>query len=396
MMSIRNLAQECCFVPRPNPKGLRRVNFSIKIIQALLAVFLIGMTGCGPGDSESGAGASQSKQEAPPVQVVAVDVVQSPVFESISLVGDLMANEMVEIQAEADGVIFEILFDEGQTVEKDQALFRLDDRKLEAMLAESQANFELSRITFERDKKLLEDKLISQQEFDQTAARYEFNMATLKLRQRQLRDTSISAPFAGIVGERQVSPGQVIRASQTLTWIVDNDPVLIKVNVPERFLGVVRQGQTINFEVNSYPGEKFTGDIDFISPYVDPETRTAVVKARAANPDGHLKPGMFINLKLILEKRSDALVIPEASLELGETGYSVMVVSDELEVSPRPVTVGVRMSGSVEIQNGLKVGEKVVVEGRQKLRPGSKVVLAPDSDSERYRAQITRAASENQ
>ena len=374
MMSIQNLAQECCFVPRPSPKGLRRVIFSIKIIQALLAVFLIGMTGCGPGDSESGAGDSQS----------------------ISLVGDLMASEMVEIQAEADGVIFEILFDEGQTVEKDQVLFRLDDRKLEAMLAESQANFELSRITFERDKKLLEDKLISQQEFDQTAARYEFNMATLKLRQRQLRDTSISAPFAGTVGERQVSPGQVIRASQTLTWIVDSDPVLIKVNVPERFLGVVRQGQTINFEVNSYPGEKFTGDIDFISPYVDPETRTAVVKARAANPDGHLKPGMFINLKLILEKRSDALVIPEASLELGESGYSVMVVSEELEVSPRPVTVGVRMSGSVEIQKGLEVGEKVVVEGRQKLRPGSKVVLAPDSDSDRYRNQIIQAASENQ
>jgi membrane fusion protein, multidrug efflux system len=368
----------------------------MRVIQSLLAVFLIGITGCGPGDSDSGAGASQAQQEAPPVQVVAVDVVQSPVFESISLVGDLMANEMVEIQAEADGVIFEILFDEGQTVEKDQALFRLDDRKLEAMLAESQANFELSRITFERDKKLLEDKLISQQEFDQTAARYEFNMATLKLRQRQLRDTSISAPFAGTVGERQVSPGQVIRASQTLTWIVDNDPVLIKVNVPERFLGVVRQGQTINFEVNSYPGEKFTGDIDFISPYVDPETRTAVVKARAANPDGHLKPGMFINLQLILEKRSDALVIPEASLELGESGYSVMVVSEALEVSPRPVTVGVRMSGSVEIQQGLKVGEKVVVEGRQKLRPGSKVVLAPDSDSERYRTQITQAASEGQ
>ena len=396
MMSIRNVAQACCFVPRPNPKGLRRVNFSIKIFQAFLAVFLIGITGCGPGDSASGAGDSQVAQESPPVQVVAVDVVQSPVFESISLVGDLMASEMVEIQAEADGVIFEILFDEGQTVEKDQVLFRLDDRKLEAMLAESQANFELSRITFERDKKLLEDKLISQQEFDQTAARYEFNMATLKLRQRQLRDTSITAPFAGTVGERQVSPGQVIRASQTLTWIVDSDPVLIKVNVPERFLGVVRQGQTINFEVNSYPGEKFTGDIDFISPYVDPETRTAVVKARAANPDGHLKPGMFINLKLILEKRSDALVIPEASLELGESGYSVMVVSEELEVSPRPVTVGVRMSGSVEIQKGLQVGEKVVVEGRQKLRPGSKVVLAPDSDSDRYRAQITKAASENQ
>lgn len=364
----------------------------------LLAGLSFFLTGCGPSDEPAGSGTpgGAGAQEAPPTQVIAVDAVQSPVYESITLVGDLAPKNMVEIQAESDGVVFEILFEEGDRVEQGAPLFNLDDRKLEAQLAEAQANFKLSEITFERDKKLLQDKLISQQDFDQSAARYEFNRATLKLRERQLRDTQVTAPFAGVLGERQVSPGQVIRASQTLTWLVDVDPLMVVVNVPERFLGVVKEGQEIEFEVNAYPNEKFRGEIYFIAPNVDLESRTAVVKAYVPNPEGRLKPGMFTNLQLILEKRASAIVIPEAALELSEKGYSIMVANSASEANIRPVEVGVRMTGVVEISSGLNAGEKVVVEGRQKLRPGSKVTLAPEEESARYLDLIQKAAPANQ
>ena len=354
-----------------------RNQLSIILLAATGSLFF---TGCDPaaGDADQG--------RRPPTQVVAVPATQQAVAETISLVGSLLANEMVEIKSEVDGQIEQILFKEGQEVTNGQQLIQLDDDKLVKEVAESEATFQLRQASFERDKELYEAKLISGQEYDQTFSLYQVSEAVLDLRKRRVRDTRINAPFDGVVGARNVSPGQVIARNTPLTWVVDLDPVKVEVNVPERFLGQLALGQQISMQIDAYPNEEFTGQVFFISPYVDPDLRTALIKAEIPNPKQRLKPGMFANLELTLKIRAQAVVIPESALARLFEGdqASVFVVSNET-AQMRRVTLGIRLPGKVEILKGIRPGDEVIVEGAQKIGPGAPVSLAPAEATAPYR-----------
>ena len=343
---------------------------------AIMALFLVGCKKA----------ASGGQAQLPPTQVVAVDAVLQPVAETLSLVGNVTANEMVEIKSETDGIVEEILFNEGQRVKKGQLLLRLDESKLAAAVAEGESNFKLSLANFERSKQLFAERLISQQEFDQAASIFDVNRATLDLHKRQLKDARLYSSFEGFVGARNVSPGQVIGKNMTLTWLVDLDPVKVEFNVPERFVGQLRPNQSITITVAAYPNRTFTGKVFFVSPFVDPQNRTALVKAEIPNENGDLKPGMFANLDLTLTIRDKAVVIPEPALTqlLDRDEAMIFVVDSSQSAQLRKVKLGVRMAGRVEILSGLAGGEKVIVEGTQKIGPGAKVKLAPPEASIPY------------
>jgi membrane fusion protein (multidrug efflux system) len=149
------------------------------------------------------------------VQVVAVEAKRQQVKETLSLVGSIAANEVVEIKAETDGIVQEINFKEGGRVDKGQLLVKLDESKLASALAEAEANLKLSLANYDRAKQLLQDRLISQQEYDQAASTYSVSEASVELKRRQLKDARVHAPFAGIVGAQQISPGQVIARTTT-------------------------------------------------------------------------------------------------------------------------------------------------------------------------------------
>jgi len=320
----------------------------------------------------------------PAIQVIAVEAKRQPVTESLSLVGSLAANEMVEIKAETEGVVEEINFKEGQRVEKGQLLLKLDESKLAAALAEAEANFILSKANHERAKQLLKDKLISQQEFEQLTAQFEANQASIELKRRQLKDARVFAPFGGTVGARQISPGQVISRTTTLTWLVDLDPVKVEVKVPERYLRQLKVGQPLEFTVAAFPTEKFRGEVYFISPQIDEGTRTALVKARIPNPETKLRGGMFASLDLTLQLRDAAVVIPEPALMNNGDNFMVFIVDDKSTAQIRPIEIGLRLAGKAEVLKGLNGGEKVVVEGTQKLRPGAPVKQAPAAAAAPY------------
>lgn len=338
------------------------------LFPGILAVGLLLLGGCRPGGAEA-----TGRSGPPPVPVVAVEARRAPVSERLALVGTLAANEAIEIKSELDGTVLEILFEEGQTVKKGDLLARLDERKLAAAVAEAEASFQLSRSNFERARQLLQDRLISQQEYDQAAAAFRMNEAGLELKRQQWRDARIYAPFEGTISARQVSPGQVITRNTTLTWLMDLDPVKAEFNVPERFLGQLAVGQGIEVTVAAFPDRTFAGRVFFVSPFVDPATRTALVKAEIPNPRGELKPGMFANLQLTLQVKADAILIPETALVPSGERVVVFVVDDKGLAQLRPVKIGVRMAGEVEIAEGLKAGELVITEGVQKVRPGAPV-----------------------
>lgn len=313
---------------------------------------------------------------APPAyaaQAVIAEAKLQAVNETLSLVGSVAANEMVEIKSETDGTLEEVLFTEGQKVKQGDLLIRLDESKFTASVNEAEANFKLSETTYERNKQLLRDKLVSQQEYDQAAAQYQANKASLELKKRLLKDARIYAPFKGMMSSRQVSPGQVIARNTTLTWLIDLDPVKVELNVPERFVSQLKIGQKIEITVAAYPGRTFLGDVFFVAPFVESATRTALVKARIDNPNAELKPGMFANLNLTLKLKEDAIVIPESSVIASGDRNIVYVLDQEDAAQIRPVKIGIRQAGLVEILSGVKPGERVVAEGIQKIRPGGKV-----------------------
>jgi membrane fusion protein (multidrug efflux system) len=349
---------------------------------ALAGAFSLALisSGCKPATpaNQAGGGGGMS------FQVVAIEVKKQPVAEIVPLVGTLAANEFVEIKAEADGVVQRIAFDEGQRVEAGALLVALDESKFTASLHEAEAALELSKANFERAKQLLTDKLIAQQDYDQTAASYNVNRSAVELRSRLLKDAQIFAPFAGRTGARQISPGQVIARSTVLTTLVDLDTMKAELNVPERFLGQVAAGQKIEFRVDAFPEDRFTGEVYFVSPQLDPGTRTALVKARVSNADGRLRAGMFAKLDLSVKLRDSALVIPEpAIISSGDTNM-VFVVTPQNTAAMKPVKLGLRLAGKAEVLSGLEAGEKVVVEGVKKIFPGAPVKPGPQESAAPY------------
>ena len=341
------------------------------------------LTGCGPAAEEKTGGRPPMR----PTQVVAVTAKVEKVADTLSLIGTVAGEEMVELKSETAGIIEAIHFLEGQKVKKGQLLIELDRAKINATLLETEANLALSKSNYLRNKELFESKLISRQEFEQTKTQFEAQQALVNLRRRQLQDTRITAPFDGTVGERPVSPGQVISPNTTLTWLVALDVVNVEFNVPERFLSVCRTGQTIQVKVAAYPEQTFSGSVFFVAPYVDTELRTTLIKAAVPNPEGLLKPGMFATLDLTLTIRDQAIVIPEPALFRTLDGGRAMVyvIDDNNLAQFRTVTVGERKTRKVEITQGLSEGEMVIVEGTQKIGPGSPVKLAPAESAAIYR-----------
>ena len=338
-------------------------------LPCLLSLLLLAAAGCKKNAAPAAGGAMA-------VQVVAVPARQQAVVERVSLVGSVVPNEMVELKAETDGIVKVIAFAEGQLVEKGALLVALDDTKSVAQLAQAEANLQLARTSFDRVKQLFGDKLISQQEHDQAAANHAASEAGMDILRRQLKDARVVAPFRGLTGARQISPGQVISKATLLTALVDLDVVKVEVGVPERHLSQVSVGQAVEFKVAAFPQDSFKGEVYFISPQLDAGTRTALVKARIPNPGAKLKGGMFASLDLTLQLRATALVIPESAIVNNGDITMVFALTATNTAVMKPVKIGLRLAGKAEVLNGLTAGERVVVEGVQKLRPGAEVKLA--------------------
>ncbi len=358
----------------------------IAIHHALFAVAILALAGCKKSSGKGGP---------PPgfaTQVVAVKAVREAVSEQLRVIGTVLANETVDLQAEADGRVTAIHFEEGQRVEAGQLLVELDSTEVEARITEAEASARWAQSKWERANGLLQNKTMSQQEADEAKAQLDMASARVAQMNKHLRDMKIKAPFGGVIGARQISPGQVIsrmnpgRGLQTIATINDVDPVKVEGNVPERFLALATVGAKIQLTIAAFPNEKFEGVLYFVAPQIDPVNRTAVVKAKVANTDLRLKPGMFASADLSLRVKDDAIVIPEAALMPRGDTFAVIIVAADMTAEMRPVKPGIRMTGRVEIVEGVKEGELVVVEGWQKTRPGGKVTLAPADKSAPYTA----------
>jgi len=302
------------------------------------------------------------------------------VVDDIEVVGTLYANESVELRSEVSGRMEKIHFEEGEQVKKGELLFEVDATKLLADVNQSKANFNLAKADLDRSQDLFKKRTISSQEFDQAKAEFQAREAELARLSQLLREARVEAPFDGFLGSRRISPGQYISVGDSVTSLVSADPIKLEFEVPERYLARLAVGQTVNVTVAPFPGKTFKAEVYFISPQIDIDSRTAQVKALIDNPDARLRPGMFANLKLVLDVRADAVVIPQSAIMYSQEGQIVYLVTPEYRVKSQEIQAGKVLSGRVEILSGLSIGDVIVIEGMQKLSDGSLVEAAPDSN----------------
>ncbi|WP_119460287.1 efflux RND transporter periplasmic adaptor subunit [Rhodospirillaceae bacterium SYSU D60014] len=321
-------------------------------------------------DSGNGAAAAPAAEPAMPVEAAPVQV--DTVTAEIEAVGTLQSNESVVLGPEIDGRIAEILFREGEAVEKGKVLVRLDTEILEAELAQARANLILSEANYERANTLANQGTGTVRARDEALAQMQTDRANLILAEVRLENASIRAPFEGVLGLRSVSVGAYVRPGDRIVNIEQIDPLKVDFRVAEVFLPNVRVGQKIDVTVDALPGEIFRGQIYAIDPQVDVSGRAIRLRARIPNPEGRLSPGLFARVSIIVEQRENAVLVPEAALVPQQDGKFVYRIEDNKALLTK-VEVGRRLPGQVEILEGLGPDAVVVTAGQQRLRDGAPV-----------------------
>lgn len=329
---------------------------------------LVILAGCAGGGGASGEGAAGP----PPVPVEVVVAAVDTVVDAIAATGQIEAVQSIVVRAEATGKVMEIPAREGGAVAQGAPLVRVDDAELRAEVARAEADRDLARQALERTRELLARDAASRADLERAEATARSTQAALDLLQVRLVRTTVHAPFAGIVGARQVSLGDYVTPAVPLMTLETVDPQRAVFAVAERYAEALRLGQTVSFQVAALPGRQFQGTVDFISPAVDSTSRAIVVKARVRNPRRDLQAGMFLDLRLASAVRPRAVVVPEEALVPLEGAVYVWVIQDGAAVR-REAVIGVRTPGFVEIRSGVAPGEHVVVTGQVRLQPGAKV-----------------------
>jgi membrane fusion protein (multidrug efflux system) len=325
----------------------------------------------GPGPGAGGGAAAGGARNAAPATVMLAPVRLERVSQKLEALGNARANESVDISTKISNIVTAVTFRDGERVKRGQVLVQLDDAQARADVAAAQAAVTESESIYNRSRELLNTQALSKSSFDQLEATLKANRARLSAASARLEDTVIRAPFSGRVGLRRVSVGTLISPGDVITTLDDTSVIKLDFSVPENFLASLREGLSIRATAPAFPGRSFSGSVSSIDSRVDIATRSVTVRALLANLDGALKPGMFLNVALANDER-EALVIPEEALTPEAERQYVFVVT-EGKVSRREVHIGGRRPGSVEVIAGLSAGERVIVEGTQKVRDGASV-----------------------
>lgn len=311
----------------------------------------------------------------PPVAVSTARPERRAVEDTLNALGSLRADESVLISPEIAGRVARIHFQEGQRVEAGALLFELDADELRAVLEKSRAQELLDRLSFDRVENLSKRNLASPQQYDETRARWQVSRAAASQDETRLAKTRLTAPFAGVVGLRRVSVGEVVQAGQPLADLEALDRLKVDFRIPQEFAGRLRPGQALHIAVDAFPGRTFAGEVYALDPRLDDQARSVLLRGRLDNPDGVLRPGMFARLTLVLSAGRDALFVPEHAVTgLGSRQF-VFVVEDGKALR-REVKTGAHRDGAVEVLDGLAADAEVVVDGQMKLRDGAPVTAA--------------------
>lgn len=328
---------------------------------------LLALAGCGGEDAAA--------PRAPTATVTTTAVTAKPWSDTIEALGTANANESVMVTAKVTETVVRVNFEDGDLVEAGDVLVDLSGRAEVAGLEEAAASYREAQKLFQRQQQLTAQKLIPASQLDTQRAAVESSRARLDATRARLADRVITAPFAGVLGFRQVSPGTLVTPGKAIASLDDITVIKLDFTVPEAFLSALSKGQQVMARSAAWPGREFAGRVTTIDSRVDPVTRAVTVRAEIANPERELRPGMLLTVRVFRPERQ-ALVIPEISVVQVAQDAQVFRVKADDTVEAVTVKLGQRRSGEVEVLEGLAAGERIVVDGTVKLRGGARITEA--------------------
>lgn len=340
------------------------------------ALLLLVLAACG---SEGGAGGGGGGG-APAAVVTTTTVGIRPFNDRIRALGTVKAREAVEVTAKVSEIVERVHFESGDVVAAGAPLVTLSGEQQRAALAAARATAEEAGRMLQRQQELAARQLIARATLDSQRATRDSALAQVRQIEANLGDRVIRAPFAGVLGVRQVSPGALITPGTVVATLDDLSSVHVDFPVPEAHLANVAVGQRITGTSTAWQGRGFEGTVSNVGSRVDPTSRAFSVRADFANPEHMLRPGMLLEIELERAERQ-ALLVPEiAVVQVGRESFVYRVTPDST-VEQVPVTIGSRAVGMAEILSGIQPGDRIVVDGTGKLRHGSAIVEAADADS---------------
>ncbi|MET1080036.1 MAG: efflux RND transporter periplasmic adaptor subunit [Pseudomonas sp.] len=330
----------------------------------------------------------------PAITVAAVKAEQRAWQSRLPAIGTLKAFQGVDLTVEVGGTVQELMFQSGQQVELGQPLVQLDSAVEQASLATAVADLGLAQVEFGRGRNLVTRQAISKSEFDRLAAEQQKANASVAQLRATLAKKRILAPFSGTIGIRQVDVGAFVATGTPIATLQDLSTLFVDFYLPEQAIPQLALGQQVRIAVAAYPNQVFEGQINAVNPKVENSTRTLQVRAKLANPERKLLPGMFANLQVLLPGDAQHVVVPETTLTYTLYGNSVYVVAEKKDEQGQPqkddkgqpyliaerrfVETGEHRDGWVVILKGLQAGEQVISAGQLKLDTGAHVALVDD------------------
>jgi len=338
-------------------------------VLAALVVSACVLSACGSG--EQGASGAPAAGAAVPVTTT---IVQPRTWnDSVTALGTVNARESITVTAKVSEIVQRVHFESGDEVTAGTVLVTLSGNQQQATLQAAEAAAVDADSQYRRGAELVESQLISRASVDTLRADRDAARATVAEMRANIGDRTVRAPFAGVLGIRQVSPGALVTPGTPIATLDDVDSVFVDFPVPETLLARVAVGQTVIGQVAARPGMRFEGAVQTIDARIDPNTRAVLVRAGFDNSEHLLRPGMLVEVRLQQQARQ-ALMLPEiAVVQVGRDTFVFRVREDET-VDQVPVTVGVRAQGLVEVLEGLEPGTRIVVDGTGKLRAGMAIV----------------------
>ncbi len=292
--------------------------------------------------------------------------------------GDVETNQNIIIYPQFSGTLTQIYVKEGQTVSKGQLLAKIDDGGLSSQLAQVQAQTALAETTFERQSRLWEQKIGSEIQFLQAKTNYQAAKNSLAQLQKQLDKTNVRAPFNGTIDQIITDQGSLVNIGQSpLMRIVNTSDMYVKADVPENYLGKVNKGSEVLVDFISI-GKTYTGKIRQVSNYINPDNRSFSIQVALPNKDNILKPNLIATIKLNDYISNNTIVIPNSIVQKNSNNESLIFIytpeqNNSGTVKQTVIKTGKEQNGSIEVLDGLKPGDMIVIEGARTLRDGQEV-----------------------
>src|SRR5713226_5162219 len=319
----------------------------------------------------------------PPEAVTSIVTRREQWPSTMSVIGTMEAVHGVTVSADLPGTVARINFDSGKPVHEGDILVELDTRQERAQLASLEAQRDLARVNFARTQELVNDGVISRQEFDQATAQQKATEANVAEIKATIERKTIRAPFSGILGIRKVNLGQYLPAGSPIVSNQSLNPIYVNVGVPQQAAAQVHVGRKIRVTTEDVADKVFNGSITAVDSEVDQTTRNIQIQATLANPEGKLRPGMFVQVELPVGAGRPVIALPASAINYAPYGDSVFVITDLKDPQGKPYRAVkqqfVKLEGSrgdqVAVISGLNPGDEVVTSGVFKLRNGAAVQI---------------------